>query len=222
MLIACFIRRKRHENTFFFTLFTCSIALFLSVGAARDFEDVNTNLETNYVASIEDESYETLSEALSAAQSGETITLMQNIIVTPDEMTANAVISLPSNVNLDGNGNTIYASDAWDERFENAFHVISVEQGTSSMHGMHLRFYGLQTTILCLVMRPAYLSLMPTFQGNSLLCSYSVIQSLKALMPLREGTSASIMTVHPFPLGQKMLFPGPMPPGLWLAQTQEI
>ena len=75
---------------------------------------------------------------------------------------------------------------------------------------------------LVLVMKPAYLSLMPTFQGNSLLCSYSVIQSLKALMPLREGTSASIMTVHPFPLGQKMLFPGPMPPGLWLAQTQEI
>lgn len=61
---------------------------------------------------------------------------MQNIIVTPDEMTANAVISLPSNVNLDGNGNTIYASDAWDERFENAFHVISVEQGTSSIENL--------------------------------------------------------------------------------------
>ena len=69
---------------------------------------------TRPVASIDNEEYPSLQAAIDDAESGDTITLLDNI--TAEESTGGngtAAFTIPAGVTLDGNGHTITASATW-------------------------------------------------------------------------------------------------------------
>ena len=71
---------------------------------------------TRPVASIDNEEYPSLQAAIDAAESGGTITLLDNI--TAEESTGGngaAAFTIPAGVTLDGNGHTITASATWTD-----------------------------------------------------------------------------------------------------------
>ncbi len=80
-------------------------------------ESEGTVTYTRPVASIGDEEYSSLQAAIDDAESGDTITLLDNITAedVEDAGKGTAAFTIPAGVTLDGNGHTITASATWTD-----------------------------------------------------------------------------------------------------------
>ncbi|CCX36848.1 putative uncharacterized protein [Clostridium sp. CAG:1013] len=83
---------------------------------------------SNYEAQIGDVKYMTLEEAIQAAKSGDTVTLVKDVILSSQAGDTKGALTITENITLDGNGKTISANTAVNE-FKEKTSMINIQGG---------------------------------------------------------------------------------------------